>query len=77
MTDQSRIPRVSHRTQIRPTDHPLSSPKFSDRERAAYNWLMARKIRPWVVDLVTKQCKTATANYPSIIAYARHLGWEG
>ena len=59
------------------TDHPLPKPKFSDRERAAYDWLMARKIRPWVVDLVTKQCKTTKAVYASVIDYATHCGWDG
>lgn len=57
--------------------HPLPKPKFSDRERAAWDWLHTRNIRPWVVDLLTKKVRTPRNEYSSLIEYATAMGWEG
>lgn len=58
-------------------DHPLPKPKFTDRERAAWDWLHARNIRPWVVDLVDKSVKSPKGNYASLIEFAYFHGWDG
>lgn len=61
--------------------HPLPKPKFSDRERAAWDWLHNRYIRGWLVDLATKCVDSSTAHnferWKNIIEYAQHHGWEG
>lgn len=57
--------------------HGLPKPKFSDRERSAYDWLMNRGIRPWTVDLLTKECRSPAKLWPNVIEYAKHHGWEG
>ena len=60
------------------SDHPLPKPPFTDRERAAYDWLVNRyylTIQWWFDEAYKVQ--TPRATYPNIIAYAQHLGWEG
>ena len=62
------------------SDHPLPKPPFTDRERAAYDWLLARrywKDVPWRFVGNTKEVQTNRDTYPDIIALAQHLGWEG
>lgn len=51
--------------------------KFTDEECAAYVWLMDRGIRPWLVDLLTKQVNAGTKRYASLVAFARAKGWYG
>lgn len=60
-----------------PTNHPLPSPKFTDRERAAYDWLYDRGIRPWLVDLVDKTARDGKRKYASLVELAHAKGWEG
>lgn len=57
--------------------HPLQKPKFTDRERAAWDWLHDRGIRPWLVDLVNKRVTTPKRVWPSLIDFANHMGWDG
>lgn len=57
------------------------SNKFSDRECAAYVWLIHRGFRAWSVDLLTKECRMAKGNdsvtFVNVISAARQHGWEG
>ncbi len=60
------------------TDHPLRKPKFSDRERAAYDWLTKQygSTLKWYLDY-RKVLISPRGTWPSIIDFAQHLGWEG
>ena len=58
--------------------HPLRKPKFNDRERAAYDWLHQRNIRPWIVDFIDKTVKTGHwGDFKDLIEFARFMGWDG
>lgn len=55
----------------------LPRPKFSSREQAACDWLYGKRVKCWVVDLVSKTVKSASGDYGNIIKFAQHHGWEG
>ena len=50
------------------------SRKFTDAERKAYDWLWDCDIRPWVVDLLTKEVTTPKGKYKSLVEYANAMG---
>lgn len=54
--------------------HPLSGKKFTQEERDAWDWLHARGIRPWLVDLLTKEVTTPRGTFKSLVDYARVRG---
>jgi hypothetical protein len=47
--------------------------KFTRAERDAYQWLWDSGIRPWAVDLVTKQVKTCEREYASLVEFRRAI----
>ena len=49
--------------------HPLPSPKFTDAERAAWDWLHLCGVRPWVVDM-DKSVATPNGRYRGLVEYA-------
>lgn len=55
--------------------------KFTDRECAAYVWLLHRGIRGWSVDMVTKDVLVPKGDsyctFTSLVSAAQHHGWEG
>lgn len=51
--------------------------KFTDAECEAYVWLIDAGVRPWLVDLVTKEVNTWSRKYASLIHFARSKGWTG
>lgn len=58
--------------------HPLPKPKFTDRERAAWDWLHNRNVQGWLVDMADKRVYTASeVLWRGVIEYAQHHGWEG
>jgi len=50
--------------------------RFTDAEREAYCWLYDCNIRPWVVDLLTKNVKIADGVFQSLVEYAKHKGMQ-
>jgi hypothetical protein len=58
--------------------HPLPKTKFSDRERAAWDWLHARNVRGWLVDLVNKSVMDwRGGKWATLIDFALMHGWDG
>lgn len=57
--------------------HPLPKPPFTDRERAAFDWLQGKRFRcPWSVDAATKVVSGFLVG-TDLITIAQHHGWEG
>lgn len=54
--------------------HPLPSPKFTDEERRAWDWLHDCGIRPWLVDLLTKEVRAPGKTFKSIVDFAKSKG---
>jgi hypothetical protein len=48
--------------------------KFTEDERIAYDWLFDCDIRPWFVDLGTKEVTTINKTYSSLVEYAKKKG---
>jgi hypothetical protein len=59
-----------------PKKHPLPSPKFTVTERDAWDWLHDCDIRPWLVDLVTKEVNTPQGKFKNLVEYAVSKGWD-
>lgn len=53
--------------------------KFTQAERDAYQWLWDYGVRPWLLDLITKQVTTPNATFDSLVDYRKHIeakaGW--
>ncbi len=47
--------------------------KFTAEEREAYKWLWDCGVRPWLVDLVTKEVRTPDRKYASLVEYRRAM----
>lgn len=50
--------------------------KFTQAERDAYDWLCDNNIRPWLVDLKTKEVNTPGGKVKSLIEYAKMRGMK-
>lgn len=48
--------------------------KFTAAERRAYDWLYEFGVRAWVVDLLTKEVRSAWSRYASLVHFAKVMG---
>lgn len=49
--------------------------KFTDRECAAYVWMWEKT--HWTIDLMTKRVHLPGKEFPNLIEFAKHFGWDG
>lgn len=56
--------------------HPLPSPKFTDEERRVWDWLHEVNIRPWAVDLLTKEVITPKGKFKNLVEFAKSKAYK-